>query len=166
MLLKIILVKYIRHIHTYVLNKTFYKNSFVFCLSHCPQTNLYWSLDPAFDIPLIRQTMSSNKFTKISKIDRFSLVFLRNICPLMRKWFPTSAAIQQKCLIAGILYVLLIKCGPFVRKSYTCCILSHIQVDPGRSGLSASVTIEILSYCEHPAQHNVHFLNLITCFVC
>lgn len=30
-----------------------------------PQTTLYWSLDPAFGIPMIRQTMSRNIFTKL-----------------------------------------------------------------------------------------------------
>lgn len=30
-----------------------------------PQTTLYWSLDPAFGIPMIRQTMSRNLFMKL-----------------------------------------------------------------------------------------------------
>ncbi|KAK9703800.1 Transposase IS4 [Popillia japonica] len=170
-----------------------------------PQATLYWSLDAAFGIPMIRQTMSRNMFTKLKanfhianndKVDisdKFAKV--RPLFDMLNKRYiqfgvfaehlsidetmvPTSAAIQRKCLYVGsqsVSDINFIRGKPirFGYKLWTLCSSNGymFQFIPysgasgiyhKRGGLGASVIMQLLSHCEHPMQHTVHFDNFFT----
>lgn len=160
---------------------------------HVPHVKLFWSMEPTFGIPIIRQTMPRNTFLRLKSNFHIANNDTLELADKFAKVRPLFKILNDRYMQFGVWaehlsidetmvpYFGRHSAKMFIRgkpirfgyKLWALCSDSGymFQFMPysGASdkydkqlGLGGSVIMELLSHCEHPLQHTVHFDNFFT----